>query len=1541
MATTNGTQATLNPPLEGFTRRRDPGPPIYQWQVNPDFVSIPNLVQLQLESYQWFLTDGLRELFRSFSPVEDFTGTLSLEFLDSSLGEPKYSLKECREREVTFEKSLRVRVMLVRKDTGDIRESEVYLGELPMMTPRGTFIINGAERVVVSQLSRSPGVYFKDNIDNAGRTLFSAQVIPSEGAWIEFDVGSTNVVSVKIGQTRKFPATTLLRSFHYFDEAEPKKGEASSVEPSTAAELAGRSLAERVVNLQTGEIVCEIGQTVDEALAEKLIGNQDLSPIKVVEARRPCATTRDLILIFGRQIKLHQPLRLAEPLVSTRGLDDFEGEVGEPVDHGFLTRLDQWRQIQRVPPNRLMVTVRRGERGKKTELSLTELRKEAEENPPLTRDNLIGKRLAGDLQFEGEAAPVVQAFERVTANVADLILDNDIKELIAIELDEAIEKTFEEDAAPVQKRLEDYLKRLRSRSSRDGTEIVRKFSDAVRLLGADEQTDIRAALAAAVEQVIQKDNVAVAGELSEAERAILEVGVLEVVYSTLRPGDPPSVESGRSLLRSMFFDSRRYDLARVGRHKINRKLWIWDRLGSDVPLDVRWLTKHDLIGILNYLIGLRNPGDPQRILDTPEGAAFKKALKGVDSIADLYTVDDIDNLENKRVRAVGELLQNQLRLGFLRMERVARERMTSSDPDTVTAQNIISIKPITAAIKSFFGSGALSQFMDQTNPLAELAHKRRVSSMGPGGLSRQSAKLEVRDVHRSHYGRLCPIMTPEGPNIGLISALAIFARLNEFGFLETPYRRVENGKPTDDLVFMTADEEVEQSLKTGRVPTIAGAKDWDDKQADWIGERITCRRRTDFPTVNPAEVDLIDVSPKQIFSAATALIPFLENDDANRALMGSNMQRQAVPLVRTESPWVGTGIERQVAVDSGAVVCAGRDGVVTQLDARRIVITGYDGSSETHELLSFERTNQATFMNQKPLVQLGQHVRGPRNEAGDPIQIGPYEQLPDGAKSGDPIADGSCTHHGRLALGKNVVTAFMSWEGYNYEDAIILSDRMVKDDVYTSIHIDKYEIQARDTKLGPEEITADIPNISDELRNNLDERGIIKIGTVVRPEDILVGKVAPKGQSEMTAEEKLVIAIFGKKAEEMRDTSLRVPHGAKGKVVAVRVFSRFKHRCGSCNHLHEFSKSAELSICENCGGREIHREPQDDLPAGVNQLVRVYVAQRRKIMEGDKMAGRHGNKGVISKILPIEDMPFLPDGTPVDVILNPLGVPSRMNIGQILETHLGWVAYHRGHSFETPVFASIPEGKIFDWLHEVYEEQRESVLRDYIRTELPIWGGEPPADEASQALLDKLTAQLKAMDEADVLVEGERLGLDPDGLMELKPAQRLTAIRERVVANAAKRVGFDPSAGKMVLRDGRTGESFDREVMVGVMYVLKLSHLVDDKIHARSTGPYSLVTQQPLGGKAQFGGQRFGEMEVWALEAYGSAHSLQEVLTIKSDDVHGRVKAYESIVKGENIQDPGIPESFKILIKELQSLGLEVTVESKEGRAVDLNEQED
>ena len=1469
MAQTNGALPTLNPPLGGLTRRRDPGPHIYRWEGVPDHMAVPNLVQLQVQSFEWFLTDGLRELFRSFSPVEDFTGSLSLEFLDSSLGEPKYSLQECREREVTYERPLRVRVMLVHKETGEIRESEVYLGELPIMTPRGTFIINGAERVVVSQLSRSPGVYFRDDIDNAGRTLYSAQVIPAEGAWIEFDVGNTSVISVKLGQARKFPVTTLLRAFNYFEEAEPRTQEAREVKAKKAEEIVGHVLAERVVSRETGEIVCEVGQEVDPAVAQMLLERTDLTPIRVLPPKLACATTADLLKIFGTPMTLQQPATLAAPLVIPRTGEVHEAPVGKPIDRELLKSFEAFAQQHRVDRGRLQVSVlvpdEKSKDGLKTEeMSLRALDRLVQNTPALTIDQLTGKRLLADLLIPGHAEPIARAYDRITPAIAEMIVDLQLEEMVVLAVDEAIEQTLSDDLI----------------TERPG----------------ETAADI--------------------------ERA-----VFETVYRIIRPGDPPSQDSGKGLLKNMFFEQRRYDLARVGRYKMNRKL------RTELDPDVRHLTKLDLIAIIKYLVELRN---------AQLRATGAEARRGETE----YSVDDIDNLENKRVRAVGELLQNSLRTGFLRMERVARERMTQADPATATAQTIISIKPITAAIKAFFGSGALSQFMDQVNPLAELAHKRRVSSMGPGGLSRQSAKLEVRDVHRSHYGRLCPIMTPEGPNIGLISALSIFARLNEFGFLETPYRRVVDGVPSDEVVWLTADQETGYLRDRKRLPTIAAANNWDADRGTWVDDlgrpdhMVVCRQGQGFPRVEPAEVDYIDISPKQIFSAAASLIPFLENDDANRALMGSNQQRQAVPLVRPQAPWVAAGIETRIAVDSGAVTCAGRDGVVTELDAEHITITGYDGSQETHRLLTFERTNQGTYMNQMPIVALGQHVRGPRNAEGEPITLQPEGQLPDGASSGDAIADGSCTEQGRLALGKNVTIAFMPWDGCNYEDAIIMSDRMVRDDVFTSIHIEKYEIQARETKLGPEEITADIPNISEELRNQLDEQGIIKVGTVVRAEDILVGKVAPKGQSEMTAEEKLVIAIFGKKAEEMRDVSLRVPHGGKGKVVAVRLFSRFKHRClnDACRHEHAFSKTAELAMCEVCGGRELRKEPGDELPAGVNQLVRVYIAQRRKIMEGDKMAGRHGNKGVISKIMPLEDMPFTADGTPIDVILNPLGVPSRMNVGQILETHLGYVAKHRGERFDSPVFASIPEEQIFVWLREVYDELHSVALAEYLTYEVPFY------DDATlgglDALRERLTKAVEALADDDLLVESERLGLDAEALADDLAAAR-AAVIETIVANAAKRVGFDFEDGKTTLRDGRTGQKFDRDITVGTMYVLKLAHLVDDKIHARSTGPYSLVTQQPLGGKAQFGGQRFGEMEVWALEAYGSAHSLQEVLTIKSDDVQGRVKAFESIVKGENLQEPGIPESFKILIKELQSLGLDVTVESKEGRAVDINETDD
>lgn len=1343
-----------------------------------EIIPIPNLVQLQIDSYRWFLEEGLRELFRSFSPIEDFTGTLSLEFLDHTLGEPKYPPQECRERDVTYEAPLRVRVMLVNKEKrGEHQETEVYLGELPLMTERGTFIINGAERVVVSQIARSPGVYFRDTVDLSGKTLYSAQTIPSDGAWVELDIGSNDVISVRIGQTKKFPVTLLLRTFHFFEEAEAQSL-AEEITERTVDNLLNRRLVDRVVDMITGEVLGEPNAIIDEALAQRIVEAEQVSPIRVRAGSEPCATREDILRLFG------------------------EEEI------------------------------------------ITEV----------TPANLAGKRSLLEIRLPGEAAPVVQEYEWISPSLAERLADLGLSEFKVLAVDETIEATLRED--PVQ--------------------------EAGKSLGE------------------------------------LEKEVLETFYRLLRPGDQPTVESARSLLRSLFFDPRRYDLGRVGRYKMNKKL------GLDVPLKVRTLTKHDLIAIIRYLLKLRQD------------------VEG-------YHVDDIDHLENKRVRAVGELLQNQLRLGFLRMERVARERMTSLDPEEATPQHIISIKPITAAIRSFFGSGALSQFMDQTNPLAELCHKRRLSAMGPGGLSRQSAKLEVRDVHRSHYGRICPIMTPEGPNIGLINSLALFAKVDEFGFLATPYRKVVNGVATDEVVYLTADQEREYAIAPANVPT--------DQKGKLLPERIICRQGDTFPQLTPEEIDFMDVSPKQVFSAATCLIPFLENDDANRALMGSNMQRQAVPLVRTDAPLVKTGVEHKVAVDSGAVVTAGRDGVVTEVDARHITIRGYDHteenpSEETHELLSFARTNQATCTNQKPLVRKGEHVR-----------------------QGQVIADGACTQGGELALGRNLLVAFLPWEGYNYEDAVIISERVVREDWLTSIHIDKYEIQARETKLGPEEITADIPNVGEDLLRNLDERGIIRIGVEVGPEDILVGKVAPKGQAEMTAEEKLVIAIFGKKAEEMRDNSLRVPHGAKGKVVGVRVFSRYKFACQACGARYEFARSGDMSVCERCGSTEVVREQGDELPPGVNQMVRVYVAQRRKITEGDKLAGRHGNKGVIAKILPEEDMPYLPDGRPVDIVLNPLGVPSRMNIGQILETHLGLVAkwttealqegaaieqfipptsrlaQHADYeklkregrlSFRSPVFESAPEEEIFAGLKRVTEYRQDSLLRDYLRTEVPVWADDVPENSTTGELLAALKERLLALDQETLDAQAEHFAIVVETWESAaNREEQVELLLETIKQNALRRLGFNPETGKTILYDGRTGEPFDREVCVGEIYMLKLHHLVEDKIHARSTGPYSLVTQQPLGGKAQFGGQRFGEMEVWALEAYGAAHSLQEMLTIKSDDVLGRVKTYENIVKGENLLEPGVPESFKILIKELQSLGLEVMVKSKEGETVELREMEE
>ncbi len=1126
-----------------------------------EVMGMPNLIEIQKDSYQWFLNEGIREVFNDISPIEDFTGNLVLEFIDHKLeSTPKYSEDEARERDVTYAVPLKVKVRLINKETGEVKEQEVFMGDFPLMTENGTFIINGAERVIVSQLVRSPGVYFDSHRDKNGRELFSGTVIPNRGAWLEMEMDSNDVLYVRIDRTRKLPITVLLRALGY-----------------------------------------------------------------------------------------------------------------------------------------------------------------------------------------GTNAQILE------------------------------------------------------------------------LMGEDEK----------ILRTLEKDNT------ENENEALIEI------YKRLRPGEPPTVENARSLLESLFFDNKRYDLAHVGRYKFNKKLRLRDRIVSKVSAeDVEnpetgelVLKKGEKISrktaeLLESLkikeLKIIMPEDSQearlradyspkvaKVISNgyseepgPEGNRTEKHITVEDIVAavnyfvnlpyKIGKIDDIDHLGNRRLCSVGELLQNQFRIGLARMERVIKERMTIQDVDTITPQGLINIRPVVAAVKEFFGSSQLSQFMDQTNPLAELTHKRRLSALGPGGLSRDRAGFEVRDVHHSHYGRMCPIETPEGPNIGLIGSLSTYARVNEYGFIETPYRKVdkERGVVTDEIVYLTADEEDEYTIAQANAPL--------DEEGRFIQKRVVARYADEIIVVPIEDVDYMDVSPKQLVSVAAALIPFLEHDDANRALMGANMQRQAVPLMETEAPLVGTGIEHKVAKDSGVMIIAKNSGVVERVTAREIVIRrDSDNNLDVYKVHKFLRSNQGTCINQKPIVKKGDRV-----------------------EKGQPIADGPSTDHGELALGRNVLVAFMPWEGYNYEDAILISERLVKDDVFTSIHIEQYEAEARDTKLGPEEITRDVPNVGEEALKDLDERGIIRIGAEVRAGDILVGKVTPKGETELTAEERLLRAIFGEKAREVRDTSLRVPHGEYGIVVDVKVFSR---------------------------------ENGDELPPGVNEMVRVYIAQKRKISEGDKMAGRHGNKGVISRILPVEDMPFLPDGTPVDIVLNPLGVPSRMNIGQVMETHLGWAAKALGWHVATPVFDGAEE-------HEIFATLKQAGL---------------------------------------------------------------------------------PEDGKTVLRDGRTGIPFDQEVTVGYMYMLKLAHLVDDKIHARSTGPYSLVTQQPLGGKAQFGGQRFGEMEVWALEAYGASYTLQELLTVKSDDVIGRVKTYEAIVKGENVPEPGIPESFKVLIKELQSLALDVKILSDEAGEVQIKEDDD
>ncbi|WP_404322994.1 DNA-directed RNA polymerase subunit beta [Cytobacillus firmus] len=1137
-----------------------------------EVLELPNLIEIQTSSYQWFLDEGLREMFHDISPIEDFTGNLSLEFIDYSLGEPKYSVEESKERDVTYSAPLRVKVRLVNKETGEVKDQDVFMGDFPLMTETGTFVINGAERVIVSQLVRSPSVYFSGKLDKNGKKGYTATVIPNRGAWLEYETDAKDVVYVRIDRTRKLPVTVLLRALGFGSDQE----------------------------------------------------------------------------------------------------------------------------------------------------------------------------------------------------IIDLVGDNEY-----------------------------------------------------------------------IRNTLEKDNT------ESTEKALLEI------YERLRPGEPPTVENAKSLLVSRFFDPKRYDLANVGRYKINKKLHIKNRLFGQklaetlvapetgeiiaekgVTLDRRTLDRIlpnlekdigfktvSLLGgvvddeVLLQSIKIYAPNeDGEKVINVIGNAYVEEAVKNIspsDIIASisyffnlLHSVgdtDDIDHLGNRRLRSVGELLQNQFRIGLSRMERVVRERMSIQDTNTITPQQLINIRPVIASIKEFFGSSQLSQFMDQTNPLAELTHKRRLSALGPGGLTRERAGFEVRDVHYSHYGRMCPIETPEGPNIGLINSLSSFAKVNRFGFIETPYRRIdpETGKVTSRIDYLTADEE------DNYVVAQANALLGDD--GSFLDEEVVARFKGENTVVKRDRVDYMDVSPKQVVSAATACIPFLENDDSNRALMGANMQRQAVPLMQPEAPRVGTGMEYVSGKDSGAAVICKHEGIVEHVEAREVWvrrIQNVDGQEvkgdlDKYRMLKFIRSNQGTCYNQRPIVAVGNRVT-----------------------KGEILADGPSMELGELALGRNVLVAFMTWDGYNYEDAIIMSERLVKDDVYTSIHIEEYESESRDTKLGPEEITRDIPNVGEDALRNLDERGIIRTGAEVKDGDLLVGKVTPKGVTELTAEERLLHAIFGEKAREVRDTSLRVPHGGGGIVLDVKVFNR---------------------------------EDGDELPPGVNQLVRVYIVQKRKISEGDKMAGRHGNKGVISRILPEEDMPYLPDGTPVDIMLNPLGVPSRMNIGQVLELHLGMAARALGIHVASPVFDGAREEDVWSTIEEA------GMARD----------------------------------------------------------------------------------AKTVLYDGRSGEPFDNRVSVGVMYMIKLAHMVDDKLHARSTGPYSLVTQQPLGGKAQFGGQRFGEMEVWALEAYGAAYTLQEILTVKSDDVVGRVKTYESIVKGENVPEPGVPESFKVLIKELQSLGMDVKILSGDEEEIEMRDMED
>lgn len=1388
-----------------FVRRLQKRLADYQRVLPP--IDPPHFMEIQKQSYQWFLNEGLRELLRAFSPIEDYTGTLVLEFMDHSLDIPKpapncsqcqqgachqhkyFSPDACKERGLTYEASLRAKVRLIDKEAGEVKEwTDVYLGELPLMTPQGTFIVNGTERVVVSQLNRSSGVYFSSRLHElTGREMFLAQIVARNGNWVEFETvvetkqedhaKERTILRVRIGNSKAMPATLLLKAFSALKGTRgisPKTRRLAKTDRS----LIGKRLAEPVIDPTTGEFFATEGTLITPDLWENW-QTAAIDKVTVQEEHLPCATTADIVRLFSVPITFSQPL---------------------PFDPSELDEQRLW--------------------------------------------------LLDDLTDPKTRRVLVKAPTRVNEEVMERLnrlLESGLTTVTLYRCDPYISDTLETDPA------------------RDEREA------------------------------------------------------LLTVHRVMRPSEPATLESARELLFGLFFDPRRYDLGKVGRHLLNRKLRFSDWLFAEPPVDRVTLTLEDLVGTLRAMILFR---EKMESLDEKMGQPFwgvffagdgqnapiPPLLQNADWLGLLQ--DDVDHLKNKRVRSIGELLQSQLRAALLRMERAVKERMATIPREQLSPQQLLSIKPLQATIRSFFASGQLSQFMSQHNPLDELEHKRRMTSLGPGGISRESAKgmLQLRDVHPSHYGRICPIQTPEGPNIGLITTMAAYAQLDEFGFLRTPYRIVKDGRLTGEVAWLAPDEEERVFIAPADTPV--------DEKGYLIPERLIVRGpkpetgEPGYLWVPRHQVQYLDASARQCFSVATNLIPFLEHDDANRALMGSNMQRQAVPLLRPEAPLVQTGLEGRAAKDSGALLLADEDGVITSVDAERIELTTRSGIKKTYELRTFRRSNQGTCWHQRPLVAKGQRVR-----------------------KGDVLADGPATCNGELALGRNLLVAFMIWEGYNYEDAIVISDRLVKEDILTSVHIESYEVTARDTKLGPEEITRDVPNVAEERLKFLDENGVVVIGAEVKSDDILVGKAVPKAATELSPEDRLMVAIFGKKAEDMRDASLRVPPGEWGTVIGTVILARYKYRCRKCGEIIRYWKKLERTEHSRCGGK-LEQLPGDDLKTGVNMMVRVYVAQRRKISVGDKLAGRHGNKGVIAKVLPESDMPFLSDGTPVDIILSPLGVPSRMNIGQLLETHLGWLAHFYGMPFEVPPFLGIvKEADIMDGFKEAVNELQKEALYTMATTEGRLKIRKPQWNEtANRYALDLAAAILAAPPEQKEMLLAA-LNLPSDADQETVQARLLTV--------TAARIGFDPKTGKAILYDGRTGEPFDQPVTVGWMFIMKLIHLVEDKIHARATGPYSLVTQQPLGGKAQFGGQRLGEMEVWALEAYGAAYNLQEMLTVKSDDVHGRVQTFEEIAHGRNILDAGTPESFKILIKELQSLGLQVTVETKDGVPVELKDEEE